>query len=68
MREPDPIAAQVMKRMESLGWSRHELARRAGVAQPTVSRWLNGSRTLNSELVAMVLDAVGLELRARASK
>jgi len=65
MREPDPIAVAVLERAESLGWSGAEVARRSGVAQPTVSRWLSGQRTLNSELVAMVLDAVGLELRPR---
>jgi transcriptional regulator with XRE-family HTH domain len=59
----DPIAAIVAERLVALGWSNGELARRSGVAQPTISRWLSGTRTLNSELVARVLDAAGLAVK-----
>lgn len=46
------------------GWSQHELARRAGVKQATVSRLLAGERQGEPETWGRLLDALGLELVA----
>jgi predicted transcriptional regulator len=51
-----------MKRQEI---SQSELARRAGVPQPNISRILAGGRGKISSELTRVLDALGLEIEAR---
>lgn len=45
-----------------------ELARRSGVAQPTISLWLSGRRTLSPEALAAITAACGVELVVSARR
>lgn len=49
----------------AMGWSQQQVARRAGVSQPTVSRCEAGDSSLGAAAVACVLAAVGLDLAYR---
>lgn len=50
--------------LSSKGWSQHELAKRAGIKQATVSRLLTGERQGEPETWQRLLNALGLELIA----
>jgi len=73
-REPkgyDPIADTVRQAAEAKGWGSSELAREASkvkggqtVHREQISYWWNGHRGLASNLLAQVLEALGLTIRA----
>lgn len=45
------------------GWSQSELAKRAGIAQETISRVESGSRTLSAQHVRGLCDALGVSFK-----
>lgn len=58
-----PISAELGKIIRaSIAIPEIELARRVGVSQDTVSRWLNGLRPINIEHLVQICDVTGLDL------
>lgn len=45
------------------GMSSSELARKSGVSQAAISRWLSGKREPKLDSFLAILDALGLEMR-----
>ena len=52
------FVAAVRDRMDTLGISGSELARRAGVSQPRISELLNGGKSPNLTTVGRIADAL----------
>jgi HTH-type transcriptional regulator/antitoxin HipB len=60
---PKDLAAAVRGRRLSLGFSQAELARRAGVSRPWLSKVEAGKPTAELSLIIRLLDVLGLGLR-----
>jgi transcriptional regulator with XRE-family HTH domain len=63
--QPGPLGRTIEERLENLGWSQNELARRAGIDSGTVSRLIRGVHeptmgTLESIAKALDLNPVQL--------
>lgn len=52
----------ILERMEALGMNRAELARRAGVSAPAVTRWLSADRNLTLVTMLKIAKAVGVKV------
>lgn len=58
----DWIRERVIERVGELGWTDSLVARRAGVTQPAVSRYLARTRGVTSATLARILTAIGLTI------
>jgi len=56
------LEEQLREALRKTGLSHHELARRSGVSQPVLSRFLNGQRSLTLPVAAKLCRALGLRL------
>jgi ribosome-binding protein aMBF1 (putative translation factor) len=56
------IAAAAERAIAGLGWSRRELARRAGISRPTLSNVLDGLTAPNISTLAQLETALEVEL------
>jgi transcriptional regulator with XRE-family HTH domain len=61
------VEAQLRAALEQTGLSHHELARRSGVSQPILSRFLKGERTLTLPIVNKLCEMLGLVLCPEAA-
>lgn len=59
------IRLAALQRLKVLNWTQGDLAKLAGVKQPTVSRLLAGTQVGRPETWQQLLDALGLELTVR---
>ena len=59
----DDLKQLVRDQLDRLGISQAELARRAGMRPPHLSRWLTTDRQLREAQLVAVLDAAGLDVR-----
>lgn len=59
----DDLRDQVRARMEAMGITASELARRAGIARPSVYRWMNGHVEATTEWLDRLGKPLGLKLR-----
>lgn len=66
MGDTPESAAFVRKAIDHAGISQSELARRAGVSEPTVSQWLSGVRRPSVENLLKVAAACGMEFTMTA--
>jgi ribosome-binding protein aMBF1 (putative translation factor) len=62
------VSEAIRKEIEKCGWSRYELAKRAGVEQATLSRFMAGKCGLAMRTVDKLADVLGLELKKRKGK
>jgi len=53
---------------ESPGLSRYEIAKRSGVSEATLSRFVNGQQGLSTDTLDKLANVLGLELVARQPK
>lgn len=54
----------IRKRRRSLDWTQEVLAKKSGVALSTIQSWESGKTGMNAETLGIVLDALGMELKA----
>jgi transcriptional regulator with XRE-family HTH domain len=57
-----PLVEKIREAIRDCGLSHNELARKSGVSQPQLSRFLTGERTLTLPAAAKVCEALGLRL------
>lgn len=62
------ISETIRKAIEDCGSTRYELAKRAGVEQATLSRFMAGKCGLAMRTVDKLAEALGLELNKRKGK
>lgn len=62
------VSETLRKEIEVCGWSRYELAKRAGVGQATLSRFMTGKCGLGMRTIDKLADVLGLELKTRKGK
>ena len=53
----------VEEQLRQKGWSRSELARRMGISQPVVAKYLNGHTVPGPDFMERMLKPFGLRLR-----
>lgn len=51
-----------------IGMSQSELARRAGMTQPHVNRWLSGHADITAERLGVLCEVLGLDLRRGSAR
>src|SRR5262245_47218389 len=56
------LAKQLRQAIRDSGLSLYELAKRSGVAAPTLSRFMRNERTLTLPVVSRICDTLGLHL------
>jgi transcriptional regulator with XRE-family HTH domain len=56
------VEEQLRAALQQTGLSHHELARRSGVSQPVLSRFIRGERTLTLPVVNKLCEMLGLHL------
>ena len=59
--------ATILAELARRGMSQSELARRAGMRQPHLNRWLSGHMDITADRLAVLCEVLGLELRRRKS-
>jgi transcriptional regulator with XRE-family HTH domain len=57
-----PLVEKIRQAIQDCGLSHNDLARKSGVSQPQLSRFLAGERTLTLPAAAKVCEALGLRL------
>ena len=62
------LEQQIKEAIEASGLTCYEIAKRSGVPQPVLSRFVNGKRGINLSTASKLTDAFGLELRPRQAK
>lgn len=62
-----PIKQAILAEIERAGWQRAELARRAGMTPPALSRYLNSDRPIRSDVLERLLAALGLAVAQSSS-
>jgi transcriptional regulator with XRE-family HTH domain len=62
------IAANIVRRLEELGWSQGELARQSGEKPMTISRMVNAQHMPELPTTANVADALGMTIDALMSE
>lgn len=66
---PDPVTREaVAEAMAKQGVSQVELARRIGWKQPNVSAYLRGVRDVSTRTLALMCEALGLEINLRKKR
>ena len=56
------IAKRIADILDEKGWSRTELGRRTGKSPSEVSKWLSGTQNFTLRTIAMIEEALGVEL------
>jgi transcriptional regulator with XRE-family HTH domain len=64
---PDRLAQLVLREANAQGLSLTRLARKAGLHTSTLSRWVNGQRSIRVDRALKVIDVLGLELAAHST-
>ena len=59
-KKPDTLPARVRKAIADSGLSHGELGRRSGVAQPVISRFASGERSVSAETLDRIVTGLGL--------
>ena len=62
------VSEAIRKEIAKCGWSRYELAKRAGVEQATLSRFMAGKCGLAMRTLDKLANVLGLELNKRKGK
>ena len=56
---------QLRRVVRDCGETRYSLAKRMGIAQSTLTRFMNGDRGLSMEAIDRLFDALNLEIKPR---
>jgi transcriptional regulator with XRE-family HTH domain len=67
-KQPQPVTDAVKRIIAECGLSRYEIARRSGVSEAALSRFVNGQRGLSTDTLDRLAGTLGLELVARQPK
>lgn len=59
------VLDQLRQAIRESGLSHHELSKRTGVAQPIISRFVSGERSLQGETFSVLCSFFRLELRPK---
>lgn len=62
-RAHDPLTRAVVAAVDRSGLEQAWVSRRAGLPKDTLSRWRTGMETPRAASLALVLEAIGLDLR-----
>jgi len=65
---PVTISDQVRRAIRECGMTRYELAKRTGVSQSTLSRFVLGQASLTLEKLDLLAGLIGLELTVRGKR
>ncbi|MHB9925954.1 helix-turn-helix transcriptional regulator [Clostridium botulinum] len=52
-----PNKEYILELVNKNNWSQNKFAKKAGVSNATISRWINGKRGAGSELIAGIIKA-----------
>ena len=63
-----PLSEQLRQAIRDCGESRYALSKRTGIDQSTLTRFMSGERGLRLDVVDVLADVLGLELRPRKSR
>jgi hypothetical protein len=63
-----PLSEQLRQAIRECGESRYALSKRTGIDQSTLTRFMSGERGLRLDVVDVLADVLGLELRPRKSR
>ena len=63
-----PLSEQLRQVIRDCGESRYSLARRTGIDQSTLTRFMSAERGLRLDVVDVLAEALGLELRPKGSR
>lgn len=63
-----PISEQLIEAIESSDLSRYRISKETGIAQSTLSEFVNGNRWLSLKNVDLVCDLLNLELNKKGVK
>jgi transcriptional regulator with XRE-family HTH domain len=63
-----PLSEQLRQAIRDCGESRYSLAKRTGVDQSTLTRFMSGERGLRLDVVDVLAEALGLELGPKRSR
>jgi transcriptional regulator with XRE-family HTH domain len=67
-RKKKPISEQLIEAIEASDLSRYRISKETGIAQSTLSEFVNGNRWLSLQNIDLVCDLLGLELKKKGSK
>jgi len=67
-KQPQPVTNKLKRIIAECGLSRYEIARRSGVSEAALSRFVNGQRGLSTDTLDRLARTLGLELVARQPK
>ena len=59
------LSDQLRQAIRDCGESRYSLSKRTGIDQATLTRFMSGERGLRLDVVDLLADVLGLELRPR---
>ncbi len=62
------LTERVRKAIEESGMTRYEIARRTGVQESTLSRFMSGKASLTLDTLDMLAKELGLELTVRGKR
>jgi transcriptional regulator with XRE-family HTH domain len=60
-----PLSEQLRQAIRDCGESRYALSKRTGIDQSTLTRFMSGERGLRLDVVEVLAEALGLELRSK---
>jgi transcriptional regulator with XRE-family HTH domain len=63
-----PLSEQLRQAIRDCGESRYALSKRTGIDQSTLTRFMSGERGLRLDVVDVLAEALGLELRSKGSR
>ena len=63
-----PLSEQLRQVIRNCGESRYALSKRTGIDQSTLTRFMSAERGLRLDVVDVLAEALGLELRPRKSR
>lgn len=61
----NPLSEQLRHAIRDCGESRYSLAKRTGIDQSTLTRFMSGERGLRLDVVDVLAESLGLELRPK---
>jgi transcriptional regulator with XRE-family HTH domain len=64
-RKKKPISEQLIEAIESSELTRYRISQETGIAQSTLSEFVNGNRWLSLQNIDLVCDLLDLELKPR---
>ncbi len=64
-KKAKPVSEQLIEAIESSELTRYRISQETGIAQSTLSEFVNGNRWLSLQNIDIVCELLNLELKAR---